>query len=65
LAITISWYIRNDCSLNLNQHPDSYIEDESGKLDWLATDEEVHMFVGKLLRPVGTYLTVAECRHLP
>ena len=35
---------------------DGYIEDESGKFDWAAPDEEVHTFVNDLERPVGTYL---------
>src|SRR5262249_20795708 len=40
----------------INTSLDGYIEDESGKFDWLAPDEEVHLFIGNLLRPVGTYL---------
>jgi dihydrofolate reductase len=35
---------------------DGYIEDEDGKFDWAAPDEEVHAFVNDLERPVGTYL---------
>jgi dihydrofolate reductase len=35
---------------------DGYIEDEGGKFDWAAPDEEVHAFVNELERPVGTYL---------
>jgi dihydrofolate reductase len=35
---------------------DGYIEDEHGKFDWAAPDEEVHAFVNDLERPVGTYL---------
>jgi dihydrofolate reductase len=35
---------------------DGYIEDERGKFDWAAPDEEVHRFVNDLERPVGTYL---------
>ena len=35
---------------------DGYIEDEGGKFDWAAPDEEVHAFVNDLERPVGTYL---------
>jgi dihydrofolate reductase len=35
---------------------DGYIEDEHGKFDWAAPDEEVHRFVNDLERPVGTYL---------
>ena len=35
---------------------DGYVEDERGKFDWAAPDEEVHAFVNELERPVGTYL---------
>ncbi len=35
---------------------DGYIEDEHGKFDWAAPDEEVHQFVNDLERPIGTYL---------
>jgi dihydrofolate reductase len=35
---------------------DGYIEDEDGRFDWAAPDEEVHAFVNDLERPVGTYL---------
>jgi dihydrofolate reductase len=35
---------------------DGYVEDEHGKFDWAAPDEEVHAFVNDLERPVGTYL---------
>src|SRR5207249_1617759 len=35
---------------------DGYIEDERGKFDWAAPDEEVHAFVNDLERAVGTYL---------
>jgi len=35
---------------------DGYVEDEGGRFDWAAPDEEVHTFVNDLLRPVGTYL---------
>jgi dihydrofolate reductase len=38
------------------QSLDGYIEDERGKFDWAAPDEEVHTFVNELERPVGTYL---------
>ena len=34
---------------------DGYVEDEQGKFDWAAPDEEVHAFVNDL---------VAPCRHL-
>jgi hypothetical protein len=32
---------------------DGYLEDEEGKLDWAAPDEEVHAFVDDLERPLG------------
>jgi dihydrofolate reductase len=35
---------------------DGYVEDEQGKFDWAAPDDEVHAFVNELERPVGTYL---------
>ena len=35
---------------------DGYIEDEEGKFDWAAPDEEVHAFVNDLERGVATYL---------
>ena len=35
---------------------DGYVEDEDGKFDWAAPDEEVHAFVNELERAVGTYL---------
>jgi dihydrofolate reductase len=35
---------------------DGYVEDEHGKFEWVAPDEEVHAFVNNLERPVGTYL---------
>jgi dihydrofolate reductase len=35
---------------------DGYVEDAAGKFDWGAPDEEVHEFVNRLERPVGTYL---------
>jgi dihydrofolate reductase len=35
---------------------DGYIEDEEGKFDWAAPDDEVHAFVNDLVRPIGTYL---------
>jgi dihydrofolate reductase len=35
---------------------DGYTEDEDGKFDWAAPDEEVHAFVNDLERPVGTHL---------
>ncbi len=35
---------------------DGYVEDEQGKFDWGALDEEVHAFVNDLERPAGTHL---------
>jgi dihydrofolate reductase len=35
---------------------DGYVEDEHGKFDWAAPDEEVHAFVNDLERSVGMYL---------
>jgi dihydrofolate reductase len=35
---------------------DGYIEDEQGKIDWTAPDEERQQFVNDVLRPVGTHL---------
>ncbi len=35
---------------------DGYVEDERGRFDWAAPDEEVHRFVNELERPIGTYL---------
>ena len=35
---------------------DGYFEDEEGRFDWAAPDEEVHAFVNDLERPIGTYL---------
>jgi len=35
---------------------DGYVEDEGGRFDWAAPDDEVHAFVNELERPIGTYL---------
>jgi dihydrofolate reductase len=35
---------------------DGYVEDEEGRFDWAAPDQEVHAFVNDLERPIGTYL---------
>jgi dihydrofolate reductase len=35
---------------------DGYVEDEQGKFDWAAPDEEVHAFVNDIERPIGTHL---------
>jgi dihydrofolate reductase len=35
---------------------DGYIEDEHGKFDWAAPDEEIHAFINDLARSWGTQL---------
>ena len=35
---------------------DGFTEDQDGKFDWAAPDEQVHAFVNDLERPIGTYL---------
>ena len=35
---------------------DGYSEDEEGRFDWAAPDDELHAFVNDLERPIGTYL---------
>jgi dihydrofolate reductase len=35
---------------------DGYVEDEQGKFDSAAPDDEVHAFVNELERPIGTHL---------
>jgi hypothetical protein len=35
---------------------DGYVEDEEGRFDWAAPDEEVFAVVNDLERPIGTYL---------
>ena len=35
---------------------DGYVNDEDGRFDWSAPDEEVHAFVNDEERAVGTYL---------
>ena len=35
---------------------DGYVADGVGKFDWAEPDEEVHIFINDLERPVGTYL---------
>ncbi|MDQ6936536.1 MAG: dihydrofolate reductase family protein [Actinomycetota bacterium] len=35
---------------------DGYVEDQLGRFDWAAPDDEVHAFVNDLERPIGTYL---------
>ena len=33
---------------------DGYIEDEHGRFDWTAPDDELFAFITDLVRPVGT-----------
>ncbi len=35
---------------------DGYVADRKGNFDWAEPDEEVHVFVNDLQRPIGTYL---------
>lgn len=35
---------------------DGYIEDQDGKFNWAAPDDEVHSFINDLQRTAGTYL---------
>ncbi|WP_127356315.1 dihydrofolate reductase family protein [Actinacidiphila soli] len=35
---------------------DGYVEDDQGRFEWAAPDEEVHAFVNGLERPIGVYL---------
>jgi dihydrofolate reductase len=35
---------------------DFYIEDEHGRFDWTAPDDEFFAFITDLVRPIGTYL---------
>jgi dihydrofolate reductase len=35
---------------------DGYVEDEHGRFDWAAPDEEVHAFANDLERPIGMHL---------
>ncbi len=35
---------------------DGCVEDQEGKFDWAAPDDDVHRFINDLERPVGTYL---------
>jgi dihydrofolate reductase len=35
---------------------DGYVQDDEGRFDWAAPDDEVHAFVNDLERPIGTYL---------
>jgi dihydrofolate reductase len=35
---------------------DGYVENEEGRSDWAAPDDEVRAFVNDPARPIGTYL---------
>jgi dihydrofolate reductase len=35
---------------------DGYVADEGGSFDWAEPDEEVHIFINDLVRPIGTHL---------
>jgi len=35
---------------------DGYVADEEGNFDWAAPDQEMHIFVNDIERPIGTYL---------
>ena len=35
---------------------DGYVEDEKGRFEWAAPDDEVHAFLNDLERPIGTHL---------
>ena len=35
---------------------DGYFEDEEGRFDWAAPDEQLHAFLNDLERPIGTHL---------
>ena len=35
---------------------DGYVEDEHGRFDWAAPDEEVHSYINQLASSVGAYL---------
>ena len=35
---------------------DGYIEDDEGKFDWAAPDDDVHAFINNLERPIGAHL---------
>ena len=35
---------------------DGYVQDDEGRFEWAAPDDEVHAFVNDLERPIGTYL---------
>ena len=40
---------------------DGYVEDEEGRFEWGAPDDEVFAFVNDLERPIGTYLYGRGC----
>jgi dihydrofolate reductase len=35
---------------------DGYVEDDQGRFDWAAPDEEVHAFINDIERPIGVHL---------
>jgi len=39
-----------------NTSLDGYIEDQHGKFDWTAPDDEYFIFISNLIRSAGTYL---------
>jgi dihydrofolate reductase len=39
-----------------NTSLDGYIEDRSGRFDWTYPDDDFHVFITDLVRPIGTYL---------
>ncbi len=41
---------------SLSASLDGYMEDEAGKFDWGAPDEEVHTYINDQQRKIGTYL---------
>ena len=40
----------------LHMSVDGYVEDEHGRFDWAAPDEEVFSYINQLTSSVGTYL---------
>jgi len=38
-----------------------YVEDEHGRFDWSAPNEEVHSYINQLESSVGTYLYGEGC----
>jgi dihydrofolate reductase len=56
LHLTIDWSEMATLTYAAIASLDGYVEDDEGKFDWAAPDEEVHAFVNDLERPIGTYL---------